>query len=369
MKKLFLFLLLTSFFACDDSGDDSPTIEDNFDRQAMLINWADNIIIPAYTSFGEKTAQLKDASDNFVVDPSLINYEILVSKWELAYTVFQDVSMFEIGKAEELRFTNNLNIYPTDVDGLLDNALNGGYHLELPDQIATQGFPALDYLLFGIANDQETILDFYQNDENASKYLAYLSELVHRINDLTLAILTDWNDEYRSEFIENSGNSALSSVDKTVNDFIFYYEKHLRAGKIGIPAGVFSNDPLSGNVEALYRKNFSKILFNRSLDAVQNFFNGVHYGGSLQTASMTDYIDYLKVEKDGESLAKIINDQFETARTTADQLMDDFKAQIESDNVKMLATYDQLQVNVTNIKLDMLQAFNISADYIDADGD
>lgn len=367
MKKLFFFLLLISVFACDD--DESPIPVDSFDRERMLTDWADNIIVPAYTAFAEKTGDLKSASAAFTEEPTLSNYQNLSAKWESAYIAFQDVSIFEIGKAEELRFTNNLNIYPTDIDGLTDNVLTGEYNLELPSEIAMQGFPALDYLLYGLAENEEAVLDFYENDVNADQYLEYLNALSNRINDLTQEVLSDWNDSFRDEFIDNQGNSALASVDKLTNDFIFYYERHLRAGKIGIPAGVFSGNTLSQNVEAFYRKDISKQLFNRALDATQNFFNGVAFNGSTEGESMKTYIEHLDVKKNEESLAKVINDQFEEARTTAQGLSDNFAEQVETDNVKMLATYDQLQLNVVHIKVDMMQAFNINIDFVDADGD
>jgi len=374
-NKIFFFLLLTTVFvfSCEKNQDEEPTGPvDNFDRQAMLENWADNIIIPAFTSFAEKTTELKSAGEVFASDPSSSAYDGLVTKWEEAYLVFQDVSMFEIGKAEELRFTNNLNIYPTDVAGLNDNVINGGYNLELPSMIDQQGFPALDYLLYGIADDKTMILDFYQNNADASKYLTYLTDLTNRIDDLAQAVVSDWNNGFRNNFVENSGNSATASVDKLTNDFIFYYEKHLRAGKIGIPAGVFSGDRESDKVEALYKNDLSKVLFFRALDAVEKFFNGENYlevGPLSEEESFKTYIEYLDVKKGNESLSTAINNQFQLARTAAQELDNSFYNQVETDNVKMLATYDQLQLNVVNIKVDMLQAFNISVDYIDADGD
>jgi predicted lipoprotein len=246
--------------------------------------------------------------------------------------------------------------------------MNGGYNLELPSQIAMQGFPALDYLLFGVS-DTDDVLNFYQNNEDADKYLDYLNVLTTRINELATVVLDDWNNRFRDEFVQNSGNSALASVDKVVNDFIFYYEKHLRAGKIGIPAGVFSGTTLPENVEAFYNKNFSKTLFNASLDAVQDFFNGVHFDGGNEGESMSNYLEYLDVIKNDKNLAQVINDQFDSARVTAQELSDNFAEQVETDNVKMLATYDQLQLNVVHIKVDMLQAFNVNVDYVDADGD
>jgi len=35
----------------------------------------------------------------------------------------------------------------------------------------------------------------------------------------------------------------------------------------------------------------------------------------------------------------------------------------------MLAAYDALQQNVVYVKLDMMQALNITIDYVDGDGD
>jgi hypothetical protein len=154
-----------------------------------------------------------------------------------------------------------------------------------------------------------------------------------------------------------------------VNDYIFYYEKALRAGKIGIPAGVFSGSPLSDRVEAFYSRDFSKELFMEALDAVQNFFNGTHFGTEQNGESLRSYLEFLETTKNGESLAVLINSQFENARQEAESLNANFAAQVETNNTQMLTTYDQLQQNVVFLKVDMLQALNISVDYVDADGD
>ena len=53
-------------------------------------------------------------------------------------------------------------------------------------------------------------------------------------------------------------NTATSSINKLVNDFIFYFEKGYRANKIGILAGVFSDNPLPDRVEAYYGKIIQK---------------------------------------------------------------------------------------------------------------
>ena len=50
-------------------------------------------------------------------------------------------------------------------------------------------------------------------------------------------------------------------------------------------------------------------------------------------------------------------------------LDDDFVNQIETNNTKLLQTYDAIQEIVVLLKVDMLQLLSVTVDYIDADGD
>lgn len=372
MKKLFPVLLIFILLACEGEGPTGPNPPDStaFDRKAMLTNWADNIIIPGYTAFAEKTAELKNAAELFTNDANLRSFYTLQSAWEEAYKVWQRVSMFNMGKADELRYRDNMNIYPTNVLEIEENIALGGYNLELPSQNDRQGFPALDYLLYGLADTDLGILDFYTNNAQAANYKQYVLDLVNRMDMLTQQVLEDWtNGGFRESFIENNGNSATASVDLAVNDFVFYYEKNLRAGKVGIPAGVFSGNPLTTHVEALYQKELSKELLLAALDASQDFFNGKYFNSQTEGESLKSYLDFLNTLKDSEDLSALINNQFNAARSQIQNLSADFGAQIQSDNIAMLSAYDQLQLNVVLLKVDMLQALNINVDYVDADGD
>lgn len=366
-RFLFLLALLTTLAACqdDDLGGGTTDPADNFDRSAMLAHWADHVIVPGYRDLAGRTAALRAAGTAFAAEPTAATYARLETDWEAAYRTFQRVSMFEVGPAEELRFTNQMNVYPTDVEQVAENAASGEVNLDLPSQVDAQGFPAVDYLLYGIS---ETPLAFYQNADNGP-YLSYLAALTARLDDLTQTVLTEWTEGYRDQFVANSGNSATASVDRTVNDFVFYYEKHLRAGKIGIPAGVFSGAPMPDKVEARYRTGLNKSLFLEALDAVRGFFEGNGYADGPSGPSMADYLRYLRVEKDGRSLADVIDAQFQEIAASTTDLDDEFAVQIGDDPTRLLETYDALQRNVVHFKVDMLQAFNVNVDYVDADGD
>ncbi|GGX10630.1 imelysin family protein [Aquimarina muelleri] len=370
-KSLFLILIITFLVIGCSSSDDANVTDgnkDNFDRKALLINVADNIVIPAYQNFSEDMTALKTATSNFTTTTNEANLVILRNVWIEAYISWQSVGMFEIGKAEEISFRNFMNVYPVTTSDLESNIATGEYDLTTVTKQDEQGFAALDYLLNGLSDTDAGIVEFYSTNTNAAGYKKYITDLVNRMDNLANQVLTNWKEGYRDTFVNNSGASATSSLDKLVNDFIFHYEKHLRAAKIGIPAGIFS-ETFDNKVEAFYKGDISKKLFNANLSALQDFFNGKHFAGDSKGESLKTYLDFLNTIRNGEDLSSLINNQFNTARAMASGLNDDFSFQIRTDNSLMTKTYDELQKNVVYLKVDMLQAISVSVDFVDADGD
>ena len=70
--------------------------------------------------------------------------------------------------------------------------------------------------------------------------------------------------------------------------------------------------------------------------------------------SLSSYLNYLETIVPRENLSERINAQFNAARNQATGLQDNFKTQVESDNIKMLETYDALQMAVPLMKVEML---------------
>lgn len=365
-RILFILFPALLLVACDPNGSNQPEVDD-FDRQAMLIHWADNLIIPAYDKLAISTAILENTAQAFAQNPTEVQLNQLRDDWEAAYHQWQQASIYEIGKAEELRLRDNLNIYPVDVAELTENVTSATYNLALPSQIDRQGFPALDYLLYGIGENETETLAIYTTDALASNYRQYLVDLATRIHALVVEVQSDWQNGYRNTFVANQASNANASVDMLVNDFLFFYEKHLRAGKVGIPAGVFSGAPIPENIEAYYHRGISRDLLTGALEAAQNFFNG--NGLTTTGPSLKAYLDHLESDKDGVRLSSKINDQFVSSATAIAALKADFVEQLNESEIPMLAAYDQLQLNVILFKVDMLQALNINVDYVDADGD
>ncbi|NNE27898.1 MAG: imelysin family protein [Saprospiraceae bacterium] len=363
MKKLIGLFILTVIISCQDTPTEVFT--DSFDRKAMLVYWADHIIIPSFEAYDKSLDDLVVAKNIFIENEDIASFENLRVAYLSAYVSWQTVSMFDIGKAEEISLRNYTNIYPADENQIQSNIQGQNYDLDLPSNFDAQGFPALDYMLYGLAEDSNAEITLLKGKDFSN----YLNELVDRLKSLNAEVLNDWKTNFRDSFINNDGSSATSSTDKLVNDFLFYYEKFLRAGKIGIPAGVFSGSALSNAVEAPYSEIYSKQLFFAGFETIQAFFKGVSFEGVQNGTSLEDYLIHVAEQNNTSSISDEILAQWALAEQKALALGDSFRNQVEVDNIKMLQTYDELQKAVILLKVDMLQALNIQVDFVDADGD
>jgi len=365
-KVLSIAIITLVVFGCstksdDDGGSSGNDTNDAYNRGALLTNMADNIIIPAYQDLNTKLLTLAALKNDFLGTRSQSNLEELRAAWFEAYKTWQYVEAFNIGKAEEILFSFQMNVYPTNTTDIETNITSGNYDLSHVNNNDAVGFPALDYMLYGLENNDASILSLYAN----TNYKNYLSDLIDQMQRLTEIVLSDWINSYRSTFISSTENTASSALNKFVNDFIFYYEKGLRANKIGIPAGVFSTGPLPDKVEGFYSKDTSKELISVSIQAVQDLFNGKSYGTETRGESLKSFLQFL----DRNDLVTRINNQLDDAKQKIQLLDDSLYNQVITDNSKMTEAYDALQLAVVSFKVDMLQAFNISIDYVDADGD
>src|SRR6056297_2068288 len=134
MKKIVLLLLsIALFWGCSDSSPSGTDTED-FDRQAILVNWADNIILPAFKAFTAETENLNSAASNFAETPDAETLSNLRTQWLSTYKAWQHVSMFEMGRAMDIRYRDNVNLYPVNTEEILENIETGSYAFELPSQ-------------------------------------------------------------------------------------------------------------------------------------------------------------------------------------------------------------------------------------------
>ena len=371
--KILISISILSIFiiSCSSSSDDEQSTIPEFDRSAVLSNYADNIIVPRLNNFKSSVDYLKESGDAFLDSPDITTYTELHNSWLEAYINWQYVEMFNIGKAEEIMFFSKTNTYPVNEGRIQENINNEKTDLSNPNDWSCQGLPGLDYMIHGIANSENQIINQYiQNPLNGK----YLKVVLDELNNNTDLVLNDWNT-YRNTFVNSVENTATSAFNMLTNDFVYYFEKGLRTNKIGIPSGVFSNNPLSNKVEAYYSskngiEDVSRDLIENALNAVDLVFQGKSSNQSPAGPSFKTYLDFIKANNvSADDIGSIVVNKIQTANQKILDLNKNFINQVENDNSKMLTAFDALQTIVVNLKTDMLSLFNVAVDYTDADGD
>ena len=368
MKYLYLTLISIFLFSCETQTGNVDDRIDNFSRIALLENLTNNIIVPNHKNLQSNLEELNNSLINFTNNQTQTNLSELRNAYVETYIAWQSVEMFNIGKAEEIDYTKSMNTYPCNTTTINNNITEQAYDFNDANwpSWASQGLPALDYMLYGLESDSNLIINNYTDQVNGDKYLDYLSSIINQMIINTNSVVQYWETN-KTSFISSDGNTATSSLNLLTNDFIYYYEKGLRANKIGIPCGKWNNYKIYEiGVEGYYRRNISKRLTLEALSACTKFFNGI--GFNSDTISGISYVDYLE-EKGNPDISVDIIKGLDLAKSSINSLNNDFRIQLLTDNLSMLEAYDAVQKVVIDLKTDMLISLQITVDYNDSDGD
>ena len=368
MKKTILTfsIIIATVMSCNEASDNisGPT----YDRSTLLNNWYEYSIQPRLSEFGSRLNEMESATKKFSEDKDESSLNNLREKYINAHMAWQRVEMINIGKAEEIYYNSKMNVYPVNTSRVISNISSGSYDFNNANNNPAQGFPTIDYMLYGIGETDEKILEVYGSADG--KHINYLKDITDNMKNITDDVIGSW-ETYKNDFISSTENTATSAVNVMVNDFLFYYEKGFRANKIGIPGGVFSTSPIPENVEGYYSRVNSKKLAIEAYDGIIEFFEGRQHGsGTPYTgSSLKSIIVDLDSNTGDNNLGNKISNKMAIAKQKLSDLDENFVNQIESDNLKFLRTYDAIQEVVVLLKVDMLQLLSINVDYIDADGD
>jgi len=369
MKKLLLGLMMsTVLFAACNKKESNDSGSGDLDRKNMLGNYADNYIVSAYSNMLASLEDLKAKTDAFVISPDTAALSSLQQSWRNAYKVWQKTEMLEFGPAEDASLRMYMNIYPVSISKVNANIASGVYNFDAFGSTDVQGFPALDYLLNGLAATNTQAIAFYNNMPDAPNRRKYLQDVVEKMLQKTKQVSDAWSS-YKTAFVASTGTDVNSSVSKMVNAYVLYYERFLRSGKIGLPAGAMTGNALPQLTEAYYSPSLSNELATTALQAVRDFYEGKSYNGATNGAGMRDYFAAIGTKENEKLIADILAEEMEQAQTALNALNTPIKDAVTNNRPTVLGVYDQLQDVVPLLKVDMVSAFGISITYVDNDGD
>lgn len=355
-KKGLLALITVSMFfinACTESNNSDAVPDNGFDKTAMLTNYADNLIIPAYTGMQQQLQTLETSINAFLASPTTANQQALKPVFKEAYLQFQRISVYQMGPAETALLNNFLNTFPANATTIESNISSGSYSLTVNSAIDQQGFPALDYLLFS----DHAVQKF--NETTSATRKKYVQDVMTRMKTLVSTVLTDWNTTYRAQFIANTRMDVGSPIGFLINQFAYEMDQ-LKGPRIGWPYGKQSGGTLFADKSEAYYAGFSVAL------AVENLTNLKHtYTGNGSGKGISDYLIALKKEQLNTDVLK----QFDTTIGKLKAIPDPLATAFTTHKDSVDAAYREIQTLLTLIKTDVASATGIRITYQDSDGD
>lgn len=361
-----LLLLIGTFGSCVAPGTDRCAT--SYDQLAMLNNYGNNIILPAYATFAAEATTLQQSTTTFSTTPNLTNLQQLRDQFQTTWLQWQRVAHFEFGPAAGIGLRQQLNNYPVFVSRLEDAITKNNYDLKTGAYAYTRGFPAIDYLLYGIGTDDNAILTKYTTDSQAAARLTYLQEVTDLIQQAANLVYDQWKPtgaNYLNTFTTTAGVANGSPVNNLINGINQSYE-FLKNDKIGTPVGAKTGYITNqNNVEAFYSRQ-SLALILAALESSKNLFEG----GSGQ--GLDDYLAATGAKRGGDDLHTIISNQYQKTIDLFEATRpDSWYNTVVNNTTASQAAYAAAQNQVVYLKTDMPSALCASIVYVDNvdDGD
>ncbi len=370
LKKYTFILLIIPLFIfsfCKKKYKDTNTTTENsstFDKKAMLLNIADKLIIPDYKSLKTVLDSLHDSFEMFKSNSNIVRFQDLKLKLHRAYLTYQRVNIYGLGPGEDLSIRSNFNVFPSKTSLIESNIRSGGYNLESLNNLATKGFPALDYLIYGLNKTEAEQIQLLTDDANRMNYFA---DVLTDMRNKTNAVITSWETSYRETFINSLGTDIGSSIGFLVNQINFELD-FLKNAKIGIPLGLKSGGTiLPQDCEAYYGGQSVEYALE-TLRAIENVYLG-RSNNSNEGIGFDDYLVHLDLKHGNSTLHESITKQFGNARTSLMAVSSPLSEQIKTNPSLVNNAYKELVKLLVLLKTDMPSGLGVIITYQDGDGD
>lgn len=357
---LVALVLFAAAWSCRKKEKPKPIEPVVFDKQAMLLNYADNVILPAYADFSAKLNGLAEAFGTFSASPSAGTLDEVKQHYFEACNAYQLISPFEFGPAENAVVRMNFNVFPVDTKKVNKNISSGSYDLATVSNLDAKGFPALDYLFYG---EGAQVTAAYTSQPNRGVYsAAVITEMQNRIS----TVISGW-DGYRNTFVNSLGTDVGSSIGFLVNNINFELD-YLKNAKVGIPLGKKSlGQKLPEHCEAVY-SGYSIPFALKTLEAIENLYRGRALAGT-DGKGFDDYLVHLNSQHVNGTLASAIDQQFGVARARLEAIPSPLKEQVISNPELVDSAHTELLKLLVLLKTDMPSALGVVITYQDGDGD
>lgn len=358
-----------------------PTVP--FDRNVLLGQFADEVILPSVRDFANRAADLASATRVWAGFLTESNREAAQGAWTSAMASFQFLEPMQFGPAGSASmFAGGLGIrdeiysWPTvnycAVDQVtVDGDFNAGDFFQ-SKLVNVYGLDALELLLFrpGAANACSPRIDINRdgtwNDLVASGRLAQ--------NQADYAVVVAEGVLQQAEFLRNSwepsdgnfaatlrdagrGSSVYGSAKEAFDEIFaafFVVDTYFKDVKLALPAGITpecSAEVCPEYVELPFSRN-SKLALVANLDGLVAIFAG-------EGTSNGGFVWYLE-DVGAAALGARMSDQLSKARSAVGSIPGSLTDALTSDPASVITAFTELQLFTTDMKSEFVSVLNFA---------
>ncbi|MCB9078570.1 MAG: imelysin family protein [Anaerolineaceae bacterium] len=367
--------------AAETQEPSPPTAEtvigSGFDRHELLVNMADNVIMPLLKDFGEQAAALEDAAHQFRDDPTEADLEDVQQAWQQAALGWNRLVFFELGSFRKsngdlvsfMELYNKIDKWPTNVD-FIEKFIAEQEAIDEPlidaNGSTTKGLPAIEYLIFNPAGNAQVVSSF-TDDPAGQKRMQYLVAAAENLNHKAEDLFNIWaaeGDNYAGNFINADADSGEQQqlLSLLVNQMTAGLEDIVKR-KIGHPLGKTSQAGVRPELVEAELSGLSGQLLHSNFEGLATVFNGG------QQLGFDDYLDYLGAEYEGQPLSKVINAQIETTQAALKAIDGPLHQAMAHQPDQVELVYNEARKLIVLIKADMANHLAVTMTFNDSDGD
>ncbi|WP_316817199.1 imelysin family protein [Pedobacter nyackensis] len=359
--SILLMLFYNSCSKKSNPADDKAA--NGFDKTAMLTNYADNLIIPAYEQTQQKLTGLQTAVNVFFATPNATTQVALKAVFKDTYLQVERISVLEFGPSRDNSFIGFINTLPantmkkvgekTDLAIMEENIANGSWNLAQNSAIHQQGFPALDYLFFS----NGAIAKFA--DANSTNRKKYVQDILNRIKSLLDQTLSTWKNTYRGQFISNTQSNSGSPISYMLNQFAYEMDM-LKGPRIGWPFGTQSGGVQFPELCEAYYSGLSLDLAIENMSSLKKMFTGGSSGKGIS--------DLLAALGNKQLKDEILN-QFNVVDAKLKAIPAPLSSALANNKPAIEDANKEIQLLLRLIKTDAVSKLGVQISYVDNDGD
>ncbi|PWK20079.1 putative lipoprotein [Arcicella aurantiaca] len=374
MKKIVILItVIIAIWACSKTNDPVDAFQ-SFDRKSMLTNLGNNVIIPSFDTFYQKSDLLDIAIAAYTAD--LKNEQKLVAvqlAWIEMAKAWKQAAVFKQGPIEDKFLLSNIDfsskgsylnvtlLEKTITDGItIDNA-----YIETKGA-TVKGIHAIEYLIFDKAKVNANIIGGFTGIAGA-KRTSYLKALSVNLKNQAKIILDDWKNGYVSTFISADSrdiNSSLGILSNKLIDLIYT----VRDERMGAPKGNRNGGVPQPDLAESVVSESSILLIINELKGIENAFLGRTPTGT-EGIGLDDLLDKLEAKSGDELLSKKIKNQFSLVYTKLNAIPKTLPIAVVENKTEVQAAYDEIKRLQVMLEVDMINNLGVLLTFSDNDGD